>query len=100
MPRPATLTPELLNTFVTLVRFKGDASAAGRELDINQPSMSKRLAYFQHVGKLIRKPWLDRHGKTWVMTEEGQRVLPVVEDLLKRYEHMLDFVEGAAPPGL
>lgn len=100
MPRPAMLTPELLNTFITLLKHGGDASSAGATLGINQPSMSKRLAYFQHSGKVIRRPWLERHGKTWVATEEGLRVLPVVEDLLRRYEHMLAFVEGGRPPGL
>ena len=60
MPRPATLTPELLNTFVTLVRLGGDAGAAKAKLGIEQPSMSKRLRYFQYPGPLIRKPWLDR----------------------------------------
>jgi len=100
MPRPVTLTPELLNTFTTLVEQNGDASATAALLGINQPSMSKRLAYFQHVGKLIRKPWLERRGKTWLLTEEGRRVLPVVEDLLRRYDHMLAFVKGARLPGL
>lgn len=100
MPRPATLTPELLNTFVTLVRLGGDASAAGKELDINQPSMSKRLAYFQHAGKLIRLPWLERRGKTWHLTDEGARVLPIVQDLLRRYDLMLDFLSHAGPSGL
>lgn len=100
MPRPAMLTPELLKTFVALLKHGGDASAAGEALGINQPSMSKRLAYFQHTGKVVRQPWLERHGKTWHATEEGLRVLPVVEDLLRRYDHMLAYVEGARPPGL
>jgi DNA-binding transcriptional LysR family regulator len=100
MPRPVTLTPELLHTFTTLVEHKGDASVTATLLGINQPSISKRLGYFQHVGKLIRKPWLERRGKTWYLTEEGQRVLPVVEDLLRRYDHMLAFVKGARMPGL
>lgn len=96
MPRPATLTPELLNTFVTLVRLNGNAGAACRELGINQPSMSKRLAYFQHAGSLIRRPWVVRRGKTWLMTDEGARVLPIVQDLLRRYDLMLDYVSRAS----
>jgi DNA-binding transcriptional LysR family regulator len=92
MPRPPTLTPVLLETFVTLVHVEGDATRAAELLKINQPSMSKRLAHFQHSGKVLRRPWLELRGKTWFLTEEGRRVLPGVEELLRRYDQLLQFV--------
>jgi DNA-binding transcriptional LysR family regulator len=100
MPRPPTLTPELLKTFLTLIHTEGDAASAAELLEINQPSMSKRLAYFQHAGALLRRPWLERRGKTWSLTDEGRRVLPGVEDLLRRYEQLLHFVGPAESAGL
>src|SRR5438309_2338595 len=100
MPRPPSLSPELLQTFVTVVETEGDASRAATLLDINQPSMSKRLAQLQHAGRLLKKPWLERVGKTWMLTAEGQRVLPAVRDLLRRYEQLTTFVDAGAPAGL
>src|SRR5262245_15635420 len=100
MPRPVSLSPELLQTFVAVVGHDGDAVAAADELGINQPSMSKRLAQLQHAGKVLRRPWLDRRGKTWVLTDEGRRVLPSAEDLVHRYEQLRKFADAAVPPGL
>lgn len=85
MPRPPSLSPELLQTFVTMVRTDGDAMAASRTLGINQPSMSKRLAILQHAGRVLQSPWLERRGKKWFLTDEGKRVLPAVEEILHRY---------------
>ena len=76
MPRPPTLSPELLQTFVTVAETGGDAARAAEVLEINQPSMSKRLARLQHSGRGLKKPWLERVGKTWRLTEEGERVRP------------------------
>ena len=84
MPRPPSISPELMTTFVTVVRTEGDATRAAELLNINQPSMSKRLAFLQHAGRILRRPWLERVGKTWRLTEEGRRVLPAVEELVHR----------------
>ena len=100
MPRPLSLSPDLLRTFVAVVRANGDAAEAARLLKINQPSMSKRLAYFQHSGPVIRRPWLERDGKTWRPTEEGRRMQPAVEDVLRRYDRLLDHVGSASLPGV
>ncbi len=100
MPRPASLSPELLQTFVTLHQTEGDAAQAAEILGINQPSMSKRLAQLQHAGRILKRPWLERLGKRWLLTDEGERVLPAVQDLLHRYEQLKTFVAGAAPSGL
>jgi DNA-binding transcriptional LysR family regulator len=86
--RPAQLSLDLLETFVSVIRHDGDAAQAARALDINQPSMSKRLAFLQHVNGILKRPWLRRVGKTWLITDEGRRVLPVVHDLLHRYHNL------------
>lgn len=92
MPRPPSLSPELLQTFVTMVRTDGDAMSASRILDINQPSMSKRLAILQHAGRVLQSPWLERRGKKWFLTEEGKRVLPAVEEILHRYRILTEAI--------
>ncbi|WP_084760072.1 LysR family transcriptional regulator [Zavarzinella formosa] len=93
MPRPASLSPELLSTFVTIVRTEGDATLAAEVLKINQPSMSKRLAFLQHAGRILRRPWIERVGKTWIITEEGRRVLPAAEELVHRYKLLAESIE-------
>src|SRR5689334_19917323 len=94
MPRSLSLSFELLRTFVTVIREDGDAARAMFALGINQPSISKRLAPFQHVGELLDRPWLVRNGKTWRLTEEGRRVWSAVSELVDRYENLQDFLEG------
>jgi DNA-binding transcriptional LysR family regulator len=97
MPRPPSISPELLTTFVTVVRTEGDATQAAEILHINQPSMSKRLAFLQHAGRILRRPWLERVGKNWRLTDEGRRVLPAVEELVHRYRLLTDAIEEARP---
>lgn len=84
-------------TFVTIVRKEGDATAAAEELKINQPSMSKRLAFLQHAGRILRKPWLERSGKSWQLTPEGKRVLPAVEELVHRYRLLTGSIDEQRP---
>jgi DNA-binding transcriptional LysR family regulator len=100
MPRPTNLSLELLQTFVALARVEGDARRAGERLKINQPSMSKRLAQLQHAGRVLRRPWVERRGKTWVLTDEGRRVLPAVEEIVHRYRLLRDHVAGPDRPAL
>jgi DNA-binding transcriptional LysR family regulator len=97
MPRPPSISPELMTTFVTVVRTEGDATKAAEILNINQPSMSKRLAFLQHAGRILRRPWLERVGKTWHLTEEGRRVLPAVEELVHRYRLLTEAIEEERP---
>jgi DNA-binding transcriptional LysR family regulator len=93
MPRPPSLSPELLQTFVTMVRTDGDAMAAAKQLGINQPSISKRLAILQHAGRILQTPWMERRGKRWYLTEEGKRVLPAVEEILHRYRILTEAIQ-------
>jgi DNA-binding transcriptional LysR family regulator len=95
MPRTSQLSIELLQTFLSLLDHGGDAAAAAAQLAINQPSMSKRLAFLQHAGRGITRAWLKREGKTWKATAEGQRVLPAVRDIVLRYERLGAFVQEA-----
>jgi len=92
MPRPLSLSFDLLRTFQLLVHCEGDAAEAAKDLGINQASMSKRLKNLQHAGALLDHPWLERHGKTWRLTDEGHRVLPAVEEILARYDGLTRFV--------
>jgi DNA-binding transcriptional LysR family regulator len=86
-----------MTTFVTVVQSEGDATKAAEQLNINQPSMSKRLAFLQHAGRILRRPWLERVGKTWHLTEEGRRVLPAVEELVHRYRLLTESIDEERP---
>jgi len=100
MPRSVSLSFELLQTFVSLIRHEGDAAAVMRELELIQPTLSKRLKYLQHAGPLLDRPWLVREGKTWKLTAEGRKVWPAVEELVDRYRNLNTFVEeGGKPAG-
>jgi DNA-binding transcriptional LysR family regulator len=100
MPRPPSLSPELLQTFLTVVRTDGNAMKAADQLKINQPSMSKRLALLQHAGRILRRPWLERRGKMWFLTEEGKRVLPAVEEIIHRYRILTEAISDSDRPAL
>jgi len=100
MPRSVSLSFELLQTFVSLIRHEGDAAAVMRELELIQPTLSKRLKYLQHAGPMLDRPWLVREGKTWKLTDEGRKVWPAVEELVDRYRNLHTFVEeGGKPAG-
>lgn len=97
MPRKVSLSVELLETFVTLIEQGGEAAAAGDVLDINQASMSKRLRYLQHKGPVLEQPWVVRAGRRWKLTEEGEKALPAVQQLLARYNQLISFIEHDQP---
>ena len=94
MPRTVSLSFELLETLVVLIRAGGEASASLKELGINQPSLSKRLKYLQHAGPLLDRPWLVRNGRTWELTDEGRRVWPAIAELVDRYDNLETFLDG------
>lgn len=98
MPRTAHVPFDLLETFVAVLNCDGDAARAALALDINQPSMSKRLATLRRlIAERTGNPWLLRFGKRWRPTDEGQRVRPVVSDLVARYAQLERFVAGGGP---
>jgi DNA-binding transcriptional LysR family regulator len=97
MPRPSRPSLELLETFVALAEHDGDATGAAGELGVNQPSVSKRLAALRRLtGERTGQPWLDRKGKRWRLTPEGQRVRALVIDMVRRYEHLERFIASGA----
>ncbi|TWT63741.1 substrate-binding domain-containing protein [Rubinisphaera italica] len=83
MPRPPRLSLDMMETLVILFECEGDASMAADMLEINQPSMSKRLGILQHSNPLARYPWLEKQGKLWVLTHEGERNLPAIRDIVR-----------------
>src|ERR1700686_114241 len=94
MPRPPlVVTPEFLKTFVTIVRVDGSVTRTAELLDINEASVSKRIKPL-HEGwpPALPLPWLEKHGKTFRLTAEGERMLPAAEDQLSRWEHFSAFV--------
>lgn len=97
MPRPTNLSFELIETYVTLIRNGGDAALTAAQLGINQPSMSKRLMHLRKGNDVLREPWLERHGKKWRMTEEGERVWPAVQQLFIRYQELRGY-SASVPP--
>lgn len=83
VPRPDRLSLDMLETLIAVIDCEGDAIRAAEILGINQPSMSKRLAVLQHSNPQARRPWLERRGKTWFLTEEGKRNLPAVRQIVR-----------------
>ena len=95
MPRSEHIPLDLLETCVEIVEHEGDAGAAGRTLDISQPTVSKRLAALRRLtSEPDGEPWLLLKGKRWLLTDEGRRVLGVVSDVVTRHRQMEDFVRG------
>ena len=47
--------------------------------------------------RILRRPWLERVGKTWHLTEEGRRVLPAIEELVHRYRLLTEAIEEERP---
>ena len=89
MPRASSLSIELFRTLVVLNRNDGDAMVSAHELGINQPSMSKRLSFLQHAGKMLSRPWVERVGQKWRLTDEGEKKYPAVEEIVRRYRQLL-----------
>lgn len=94
MPRPARLSLDMMETLLVIQESGGDAAAAAERLGINQPSMSKRLAVLQHSNPLARYPWLEKRGKTWIVTSEGKRVLPAIGDIIRIMRTLQDDLNG------
>jgi DNA-binding transcriptional LysR family regulator len=95
------LTPELLRTFLAVVRADGSPSEAAVTLNIQDASVSKRLKPL-HEGAPphIPRPWLQKKGKRFKLTDEGQRLLASVTDQLERWDHFVAFTEAGKLPRL
>jgi LysR family transcriptional regulator, positive regulator for ilvC len=85
---------DLMQTFIKIVEFDGDASAAAQALQISQPTISKRLAALKRiVGTEEGRAWLMLKGKRWLLTPAGERVRGVVAELVRQYETVEQFIE-------
>lgn len=73
----------MMETLLILDECDGNASEAAERLGINQPSMSKRLAQLQYKHPQVKFAWIRRDGKSWLLTSEGQRVLPAVKEIVR-----------------
>jgi len=102
MPRPEIiLTPELLRTFVTLVRCDGSVSRTAEALGINEASVSKRIKPLHTSGKGTRSGrlvWLRKEGKTFHPTAEGSAVFDLAIDQLRRWELFTAFATADRLP--
>jgi DNA-binding transcriptional LysR family regulator len=80
---------------VTLVRVDGSVARTAELLDINEASVSKRIKPL-HEGAppTMPRPWLQKDGKRFRLTDEGRLMLPAAEDQLKRWEHFVAFIEA------
>lgn len=84
---------ELMQTFVKIVEYGGDATSAAQALGISQPSISRRLSALREIiGETEDRPWLILKGKRWLLTPAGERVKGVVADLVRRYEQVEQFI--------
>lgn len=99
MSPPNHLPLELLETFVAIADHDGDAAAAGRQLEISQPTVSKRLAALRRLtADGSRPPWLLLKGKRWLLTSEGERMRGVAADLIRQYRRVEAFAAGGSLP--
>lgn len=94
---PEQLSIEVLQTFWAVIDHGGDAGAAARQLGISQPNMSKRLKQLRAGSKHLAKPWLDRTGKKWTLTTEGNAVFSAVAEILTRYAELSRFAHTQVP---
>lgn len=95
MPRPEHLPFDLLETFIAIVDSDGAATTAAEQLEISQPSISKRLSALRRMtSDPDGQPWLLLKGRRWIVTSAGQRVRGVVRNLVHRYQEMEEFVSS------
>lgn len=102
MPRPSrVLTPELLKTFVTVIRLGGSLSRTAEALGINEASVSKRVKPL-HEGNPpeIPKPWLQKNGKLFELTDEGRQMWRPAQEQLARWSHFVEFVHAGRIPAV
>lgn len=73
----------------------GGVSSAAERLGMEQSTLSRQLAVFKEPGAGDR-PILVRAGNQLRLTQKGESILPAVRDLVRQYEQLLTFLDGAA----
>jgi len=89
---------ELMRTFVRIVET-GSLSAAARQLNTSQPTVSRRL---QSLERLLGLRLLQRSTHVMKLTEEGERCFAYARDLVERWQIAETDLRGAKekPRGL
>jgi DNA-binding transcriptional LysR family regulator len=86
MARPSEISLKMLHAFLTWAESSSEAEAA-RKLGITQPALHRKLEKFQaQIGSGPRLMHRDR--ASWKLTAEGRVILPVIRDLVRRYEQL------------
>jgi DNA-binding transcriptional LysR family regulator len=95
------LTPELCRTFVTLAGLDGSVTKTARELGLNEASVSKRIRPLVHgAAPHMPRPWLEKNGKRFFLTDEGRAMLPAATEQAQRWRQFTAFAAAGRMPGL
>ena len=86
MGRPSEISLKMLQAFLTWAESASEDEAA-KKLGITQPAVHRKLEKFQtQIGSGPRLMQRGRAG--WELTAEGQLILPVIRDLVRRFEQL------------
>jgi DNA-binding transcriptional LysR family regulator len=95
-PLSPAAPPPSLEALQALLSFveAGGVAAAAETLELPQPTMSRRLQVFQRrdsQGEAI----LARRGRNLRLTEKGHAALPAICELVRQYDQLNRFLNGA-----
>jgi DNA-binding transcriptional LysR family regulator len=77
----------------------GSVTRGAEQLGMEQPTLSRRLAVFKRPGG-DGHPVLQHRGPKGgqlELTDKGRQVLPAIRALVRQYDQVLQFLDGAAP---
>lgn len=86
--QPSQLDTQQVLAFLAVAE-SGSFSKAARRLHVTQPAVSKRVAQLEH---LLGHPLFDRISRRVMLTEEGERLLPVARGVR---QSLYEFVDEA-----
>lgn len=86
MSRHTEITLKMLHAFLVWADSTSEEDAA-RKLGITQPAVHRKLERFQ--SPIDSGPRLVQRGRSgWELTPQGRLILPVIRDLLRRFEQL------------
>jgi len=86
MARPTEITLKMLHAFLTWAESATEDEAA-QKLGITQPAVHRKLERFQtQIGSGPRL--MQRGHAGWELTTQGRLILPVIRDLVRRFEQL------------
>lgn len=71
----------------------GGVRAASRKLETTQPVVTKKLSVFKkedNAGVIL----IRQNGKRLNLTESGQEILPAVQEMIRQYDCLIDYLSG------